>query len=87
MKFGIKSKGLDTYETLVRFEIAAQQLSFMKAVGEEKIDWKQAWSRVDEGFLNQFHGLAFEFCDLAKKASNNLTPDQYKEMIELAKEK
>ena len=80
LRFGIKSRKIDTYEILTRFELVAQYIdSKSLKINNEQIDKKQA-------FLHQFKAKALEFLELSKNAIDSLTEEEHEALKELSKD-
>ena len=84
LKYGIKSKKVDTYEILSRFELLARSFDKLEIVEEEDELKKQLDSK--NSFLQKLQSLAFEFIELSKKTRDNLTDDEKSALNNLSKD-
>lgn len=85
LKYGIKSKRVDTYEILSRFEQLAQSLNNLTIY--EDTDSRKAQLDSKNVFLSNLQSMAFEFIELSKEATDHLTDEERKALEELAKDK
>ena len=85
LKYGIKSKRVDTFELLARFEELAQSLHYLPIVVKE--DKLRANLNSKASFLRQLQVMADEFIELSKQAHQNLSQEEHEALVELAKDK
>ena len=85
LKYGIKAKGVDTFEILARFEEIAQPLNHLPI--KEKEDGLRANLDTKSNFFRQLQAMADEFVSLSKNAYDNMSDEEREAIIELSKDK
>lgn len=85
LRFGIKSKKVDTFELLARFEQLAQSLDRLEIA--KQTDERKANLNSRNAFLQSLQSMAFEFIELSKKARDSLTDEEHEALLELSKDK
>ena len=85
LKYGIKSKKIDTFEILARFEELAESLNYLPIA--EKNDALRANLNSKSNFFRQLQVMADEFIGLSKEAYDNLSDEEREAIVELSKDK
>jgi hypothetical protein len=83
LKYGIYERKVDTYEILSRFELLAQ--SFNRLDIAQNTDERMAAFDPKTTFLQDLQKMAFEFIEISKQATDNLTCDERQALINLSK--
>ena len=88
LKYGIKSKKVDTYEILARFEVLAQSFKWLELTPNEKnANELRANLNDKNAFYQQLQGFAFEFLEMSKQSLDSLTDAEHQALKELAADK
>lgn len=83
LKYGIHERKVDTYEILARFELLAQ--SFNRMDISQNVDERAAVFDPKNTFIQELQRMAFEFIEISKQATDNLTHDERQALIKLSK--
>ncbi len=85
LKYGIRSKKVDEYEILSRFEELAQALNRLAV--KEKGDELRSNLNSKASFYQQLQSMSTEFIEISKRAHDNMPETELNAFKELAKEK